>query len=363
MGYRSCNKKQSRCKIICFTDCLGSGGAQRQLVGLACMLKEQGNDVTVVLYYDNAFYKPVLDDAGVESVVIANTSNVLKRLWKLFVYFRKKSADVLIAYQEMPSLIACLFRPFMRWRKLIVSERNTTQTIGFKDKVRFWLWRYADVIVPNSLSQAKFITTQVPKQAFKVVAITNFVDTQSFIPAQQQPKNKMKSLVVVASNKPEKNFNRFVQAIQIAQQKRRFIVKWYGIAESDLSQCRDYVTTLGLEKVFEIYPQQASISSKLQEADFFCLPSLFEGYPNALCEAMSCGLPVACSRVCDNPYILEGGGGFLFDPLNVNDMAEKIVQLVTLSDSDLADYAKANREVAERKFSKERFVRQYCDLI
>ena len=350
-------------KIICFTDSLGRGGAQRQLVGLASMLKDKGYDVKVVVYFDNAFYKHLLDDAGVDSVVIANTKNVLKRLWLLFVYFRKQNTDVLIAYQETPSLIACLFRPFMRWRKLIVSERNTTQTIGLKDKVRFWLWRYADVIVPNSLSQAKFITTEVPQQASKVVAITNFVDTQSFIPVQQRKKNKIRNLVVVASNKPEKNFNRFAQAIKIAQQERKFVVKCYGIAESKLSQCQDYVATLGLENVFEIYPPQVSILPKLQESDFFCLPSLFEGYPNALCEAMSCGLPVACSRVCDNPSILEDGGGFLFDPLDVNDMALKIVQLVALSDKDLVDYGKVNRAIAERKFSRDRFIRQYCDLI
>ena len=48
-------------RIILFTDCLGAGGAQRQLVGLAVMLKEKGYDVKVATYYDSDFYKHNLD--------------------------------------------------------------------------------------------------------------------------------------------------------------------------------------------------------------------------------------------------------------------------------------------------------------
>lgn len=57
-------------KIVLFTDCLGAGGAQRQLVGLAIMLKAKGYDVTVATYYDIEFYKKHLDDAGVRNTPV-----------------------------------------------------------------------------------------------------------------------------------------------------------------------------------------------------------------------------------------------------------------------------------------------------
>ena len=128
-------------KIICFTDNLGAGGAQRQLVGLACMLKEQGYEVSVLLYYNKPFYKPALDKVGISSIVVGNTANPIKRLWKLYRYLKKQPCDAMIAYQETPSLIASLFRPLFKWRKLIVSERNTTQKLTIKDKLRFWAYR------------------------------------------------------------------------------------------------------------------------------------------------------------------------------------------------------------------------------
>ena len=62
-------------RIILFTDCLGAGGAQRQLVGLAVMLKEKGFDVKVATYFDIDFYKHYLDEANVPNELIPGADN------------------------------------------------------------------------------------------------------------------------------------------------------------------------------------------------------------------------------------------------------------------------------------------------
>ena len=48
-------------KIILFTDSLGAGGAQRQLVGLAKLLKDVGEDVSILTYHKDEFYAPFLE--------------------------------------------------------------------------------------------------------------------------------------------------------------------------------------------------------------------------------------------------------------------------------------------------------------
>ena len=78
-------------KIVLFTDCLGAGGAQRQLVGLAIMLKAKGYDMTVATYHNIDFYKKQLDDAGVRNLVIPNGSNIKKRIWVVRSFLKKKS--------------------------------------------------------------------------------------------------------------------------------------------------------------------------------------------------------------------------------------------------------------------------------
>jgi glycosyltransferase involved in cell wall biosynthesis len=52
----------------------------------------------------------------------------------------------------------------------------------------------------------------------------------------------------------------------------------------------------------------------MQEAHIFCFPSLSEGFPKAVLEAMACGLPVIATRVSVLPMLLSSGGGMLIDP-------------------------------------------------
>lgn len=350
-------------KIICFTDSLGSGGAQRQLVGLACMLKDQGYDVSVLLYYDNPFYKPVLDKAGISSIVVGNTANPIKRLCKLYRYFKKLPCDVVISYQETPSLIASIFRPLLKWQKLIVSERNTTQKLTVRDRIRFWLYHFADTIVPNSYSQANFLKSNYPQLSSKIFPITNFVDTSVFAPNSNRSRNN--KLVVVASGKPEKNFSRFVEAISLLKSKGTLLnIEWYGIGDAMLPQYQKIMEERGVSDIVSVYPPQSNIQEIYSNADYFCLPSLFEGFPNVLCEAMSCGLPVVSSNVCDNPNIAEDGvNGYLFNPYDVNQIAESIEHIVNLTNEEYEIISARNREKSIQLFSTTAFVDKYIAII
>ena len=77
-------------KINLFTDSLGAGGAQRQLVGLAVMLQEKGYDVKVCTYYKIDFYKSYLDENHVPNVIIPNASSAIRRILAVrnFLFFQ-----------------------------------------------------------------------------------------------------------------------------------------------------------------------------------------------------------------------------------------------------------------------------------
>jgi glycosyltransferase involved in cell wall biosynthesis len=356
-------------KIICFTDSLGSGGAQRQLVGLACLLKEQGYDVSVLLYYDNPFYKPALDKAGIESVVIGNTANPIKRLWKLYRYLKKQPCDVVIAYQETPSLIASLFRPLFKWQKLIVSERNTTQKLTIKDKIRFWLYRFADTIVPNSYSQANFINCTYPRLSSKITVITNFVDTTSFVPVvSRAQKSGATRILTVARITPQKNILRYIEAVGIIKNKMRtmFECHWYGDTDNKeyYTECIEAIEKYKLQDVFYFHPASADIIKQYQSHDVFCLPSIYEGFPNVICEAMSCGLPVLCSNVCDNPHIVQDSeNGYLFNPYDVQQMTDCIERISQLSNEEYEAISYNNAEKSKDMFSMSVFLDKYTTII
>ena len=67
----------------------------------------------------------------------------------------------------------------------------------------------------------------------------------------------------------------------------------------------------------------------MDEMDIFAFPSLHEGSPNALLEAMACGLPVVASGVGGVlDLITDEQDGLLVQPGSVGHLAEKLRVLV-----------------------------------
>lgn len=354
-------------KIVLFTDCLGAGGAQRQLVGLAIMLKEKNYNVTVATYHNIVFYKKQLDDVGVRNLVIPNGSNKKTRIWAVRTFLKKERPDWVIAYQETPSLLACMAKVNGCKFRLIVSERNTTQTVGMNERVRFFLYRWADAIVPNSYAQENYLISHYPWMQKKLKTITNFVDLDyfSFI---ERKKRKVPEIVIAATIWSSKNTLGFIEAVKkLVDRNSRFHVSWYGKSNIDMDYYNESLQKIqeyGIQDYIELKDKTKQIKNVYHNADLFCLPSFYEGTPNVICEAISTGLPVACSDVCDNNiYVKPGCNGVLFDPNNPNDMANKISQLLYISSLEFEKYQKNSRQIALGKLSKDVFVDAYVKII
>lgn len=355
-------------KILCFIDSLGAGGAQRQIVGLACFLKERGYDVTVACYYDNRFYVDQICSNGVHYMFFKKAKKTTFRLWHVACYFHKLKPDVVIAYLETPSICACVAKLFNHSFKLIVSERSTTQHTGRNERIRFNLYRFADYVVPNSFSQEKYIRTNFSKLVDKIVTIPNFVDLEHFVPPLKRCCHEVPEIMIAASIQPCKNTIGLIDAVAVLSAKGlRFHISWYGLNIKHIdyiNQCGQKIEQLGLADYIELKEKTANIKEFYQKSDFFCLPSFYEGTPNVICEAMACGLPVVCSDVCDNSkYVIEGENGFLFNPKNTNSIVAAFERLFALSDEKYKSYCSQSRLLAEKMFSKEVFVNAYLKLI
>lgn len=352
---------------ILFTDSLGAGGAQRQLVGLAVLLKEQGYDVKVCTYYSFDFYRQYLEDNGVSNEIIPSAANRRKRIFAVRKYFKREKPDWVIAYQETPSLVSCIAKILGCDFKLLVSERNTTQTLCFSNRLRFQLYHFVEAIVPNSYSQERFLINRYSWMKDKIHVVTNFVDLEKFHFVNHK-KRKIPEIIIPASLMPSKNALGFIKACAILKEKGvKFHVKWFGISLNCLeyhSKCIELINKYSLQNDVCLLEKTKEIDKKYQEADFLCLPSFFEGTPNVICEALSTGLPIMCSNVCDNSfYVQEDVNGVLFNPKNPQDIAEKIEIMMSISDEKYEQYRIASRKIAERKLCKQEFLNKYLNII
>lgn len=110
------------------------------------------------------------------------------------------------------------------------------------------------------------------------------------------------------------------------------------------------------------------VKSQMQRAKALIIPSIwYENFPRTLVESFANGLPVIASRIGALADIVQDGKtGLLFDPLDAEDLAEKI-RWVELHPREMEQMGKNAREQYEREFSPQENYKQlikiYEDLI
>jgi glycosyltransferase involved in cell wall biosynthesis len=119
-----------------------------------------------------------------------------------------------------------------------------------------------------------------------------------------------------------------------------------------------------VEDVWRWLGVRKDIPALLNQYDALILPSLWEGLPNCLCEALAAGLPVLASDVSDNARLVQGGvTGFVFDPKRPSAIARAITQFAFLDQSTRRSFRLAARSFAEKELSLAACVANYERLL
>lgn len=146
---------------------------------------------------------------------------------------------------------------------------------------------------------------------------------------------KRKIILCLGRFSPEKNQLSLIRAFaQIATAFPDWELHFWGNIASDYySSCLNKTKELHLDKSIHFKGLTHEVASLMREAEVFALPSIFEGFPLALGEAMLSSLPCIGFRDCTgvNQLISDGENGFLAN--DENDFARKLA--ILLGDQDL----------------------------
>ncbi len=151
-----------------------------------------------------------------------------------------------------------------------------------------------------------------------------------------------------------------VQAVRILIDKGLRNIKVLIVGDgSEKRYLEELVKKLGLEDyiVFVGKVPHDKIPEYMASADLFVLPSLSEGFGNVVPEAMAMGLPIIASKVGGLPWIIkDGDNGFLVEPRNPHEIAEKITFL--LFNDDLRTYISRRNIEKAREYSWENIIKK-----
>jgi glycosyltransferase involved in cell wall biosynthesis len=122
---------------------------------------------------------------------------------------------------------------------------------------------------------------------------------------------------------------------------------------------------LGLSDIATLHGWQEDknrIRDLYQQADVVVNPSLYEGMPNVVLEAMACGLPVVASAVPGNDsLVLPGKTGYLFN-LGDGDAFCAALREIGEKPALARVLGKSGRHRVEEEYSWERVARSYVAL-
>lgn len=256
----------------------------------------------------------------------------------------RKKFDIIHAHSHLffPTNV-CIASRFIGSSPLIVTSHGLTSASAPE-----WLnTLYANTATKISFKIADCILcyTEIEKDKIrklgipgeKIRVIHNGVDTSLFSPRKKEGDKKYHQLLWVGRFVPGKGVNILIDAF--SQVIRDFPnTRLTLVGDGPSRNSIDFqIEHLGLKKNVEIFDHwdNAKLPELYNKSDIFILPSLMEGVPRALLEAMACGIPVIITEL---PHLQDivNGAGLIVPQSDTEKISGTIAQLLN------------NREMASR---------------
>ncbi|MDP3426782.1 MAG: glycosyltransferase [Humidesulfovibrio sp.] len=322
---------------VCFVIAhLGLGGAQRALTDMVNRWAACGTlrPVVLVLGDESVPAFPLtpgvslrwLGLSGDSNSAAAKLANNVRRVSGLRKAILAARPDVVVAFQDTTSvltLLACLGTGL----PVVASERTDP---AFHHIGAVWS---ALRVLTYPLAAAVAVQTEAARKALpwparrKAQVIPNAVFTSKTCgDVTPLPRPLVVSL---GRFSPEKGFPELLQAFALAAATRS---EWLLVLLGDGPQRTELVTlgqALGLADRLHLPGVVDNVPAWMAQAELFVLASHYEGFPNALCEALACGLPaIATATTGAATVIRQGIDGLLVPVKDVSALAEALGRLM-----------------------------------
>lgn len=309
-----------------------SGGVERIIIWLANRLVEDNFEVSLISWDEEPgepFYKVdqrvKIKNIGIGNPFLKATFNQkIRRIIKLRKIVADFDADVVIGFQ-IGTLVPLWLATRFRRAKLVCTERNSLQFLNLLNyrhsKISPYLYALADLTVVQFEEYKKYFPAIT-----KLSVINNPVDK----PVNATDTGREKLILTVGRLSFQKNFEILIEAFSLIHVKYpswKLIILGKG---EDKESLEKLIASKGLDQIIKIHPPVSDVMSYYKRARVFCLPSRWEGFPNALAEALATGLPAVGFRDCDGVNILirDSQNGYLAEKRTPQDLADKIELLI-----------------------------------
>lgn len=353
---------------FCITE-LDPGGAERALVRLVLGLDRYEWEPSVVCLGPDAELVGVLRDGGV-SVTCLNVTS--KRDFGVVLRLRKElkrtQPKLLQTFLFHANVVGRITAKLARVPHVVSGIRVAERRSKWPLRIDRWTEFLVDRHVCVSQSVADYSVQDAGLSESKVLAINNGVDFDAIASAQPVDLSQFgvppdaKVMLFVGRLDPQKAPDVLLKSMQsvVREHPQTHLVM---VGDGVLSESmRELAGLLSLSKQVHFVGRQADVAGFMKAADLLVLPSLWEGLPNVVLEAMAAGLPVVATAVDGTEEVIQHErNGWLVPPGVVDELATTLCRV--LADSAAASQmASAAQALVSQHFTWERCVADYSRL-
>ena len=300
----------------------------------------------------------------------------LKAIWKAYRLIKKGGYQIVHSHTPKAGLVAMCASWLARIpiRMHTVAGLPLMESQGFKRKLLVFVerltYRFATNVYPNSKGLKAYIEQNIMANDKKIKIIangsSNGIDMDFFAPHPElkaQATQIRQDLGIPSDHKvgvfvgrvvADKGINELIRAFEALQEQHQdFHLLLVGPYEQELDPLDAFVLDQ-INNHPRIYTVgfQTNIRPYFLAGDFLVFPSYREGFPNAVIQAASLGLPVIASDIngC-NEIVIDQENGLLVPPKTVAPMIEALSRMIT--DTDFFGKAqKAARSTIDQRFDQ-----------
>ncbi len=360
---------QRRTCVMIVTSSLNAGGTERIVATIAnhwatqksisvklAVFEEENTTVYYPLDPDVSLLKIGSSQSPVKGVGAAGM--FAKRITKLRREIRAARPDVVISFLTRPNIVALIASMGLSV-PVIVSERNCPQLQPLGrvwSQLRQIMYPRAYGLITMTEGALSFFPKHLRKRSWVIpnpltVEFERHSDPNTFI------------LVAVGRLVPQKGFDLLLEAFaMIADQHPDWTLSIWGEG-SDKAKLESQRNALGLQNRVVFAGRSPRPSSWLSEAGAFVMSSRYEGWGNALLEALGSGLPCVSFDCMWGPseMIENGVNGLLVQSENVPALASALSRV--MGDSALRVSLSHSALASAKRFSKSEILLRWDQVL
>ncbi|NJD88083.1 MAG: glycosyltransferase [Betaproteobacteria bacterium] len=356
-----------RLRILHTESSLGWGGQEIRVLTEARGVARRGHEVTLAAPKESRIFQAA-SSYGLEAVAAPIARKSIAGLHAMVKLLKARHFDVINTHSSTDSWLTAASACLIHRHLPIVRTRHISAPVP-RNLMTRWLYREASRRIVTTGERLRLqVIEETGVDPSHVVSIPTGIDLDRFRPGDAAAARAAVGMPaegaligIVATLRSWKGHRYLLEAFAgMADRGARLLVVGDGPQREPLEAL---ARELGVAERVRFAGNQEDVTPWLQAMDLFCLPSYAnEGVPQALMQAMACGLPVISTPVGSIAEIVQDGDtGRLVPPEDAAALRVAIEAL--LADADArARLATSARSAALQRFGEDRMVERMIDV-